>query len=182
MIAELFYPKELKGIIVDLRAKDDLNEEALKRLDGYIMSTLKKFIIVTIFFSLILFHPKSGIETVILILFSLVFMVFILFLDMRGNVKKFFIPYNYNKFTKGFVESCGSHRGAYGMTYNFLLDGVNNRSFMNRVSAGLVRETFQKGDSVLICYDPENFDYNVPFIPSLAKLFYLRKGRPNGHY
>ncbi len=29
MIAKLFYPKELKEIIVDLRAKDDLNEDAL---------------------------------------------------------------------------------------------------------------------------------------------------------
>lgn len=33
MIAELFYPKELKQVIADLRAKDDLNEEALKSLN-----------------------------------------------------------------------------------------------------------------------------------------------------
>lgn len=33
MIAEWFYPKELKEIIADLRAKDDLNEEALKALE-----------------------------------------------------------------------------------------------------------------------------------------------------
>lgn len=31
-IAELFYPKELKEIVADLRAKDDLNELALKSL------------------------------------------------------------------------------------------------------------------------------------------------------
>jgi len=32
MIAELFYPKELKQDIADLRAQDDLNEEAVKSL------------------------------------------------------------------------------------------------------------------------------------------------------
>jgi len=33
MIAELFYPSDLKEIIADLRAKDDLNELALKTLN-----------------------------------------------------------------------------------------------------------------------------------------------------
>ena len=33
MIVELFYPYELKRVIEDLRANDDLNEEALKTLN-----------------------------------------------------------------------------------------------------------------------------------------------------
>ena len=33
MIEELFYPKELKEIIADLRAKNDLNEKPLKALN-----------------------------------------------------------------------------------------------------------------------------------------------------
>ena len=36
MIAELFYPRELKEIIADLRAKDDLNESALFEIDRQI--------------------------------------------------------------------------------------------------------------------------------------------------
>lgn len=41
-IAEIFYPKELKDVIADLRAKDDLNEEAL----GVLRSSPFVFLIV----------------------------------------------------------------------------------------------------------------------------------------
>ena len=40
MIAELFYPKELKDIIADLRAKGDLNEVALSRLNLLVIKWL----------------------------------------------------------------------------------------------------------------------------------------------
>lgn len=41
MIAEWFYPKELKEIIADLRAKDTLNEEALNMLKAETISRIK---------------------------------------------------------------------------------------------------------------------------------------------
>ncbi|MGH1455602.1 MAG: hypothetical protein ACRBDI_02370 [Alphaproteobacteria bacterium] len=37
IVAELFYPRELKGIIAELRAKGDLNEEVLLRLSREIL-------------------------------------------------------------------------------------------------------------------------------------------------
>lgn len=37
MIAELFYPKELKEIITDLRADDNLNTDALKNVNREIL-------------------------------------------------------------------------------------------------------------------------------------------------
>lgn len=50
MIAELFYPKELKEIIADLRAEDDLNEEALRHYDGvtkiYLLIVLVSIVVV----------------------------------------------------------------------------------------------------------------------------------------
>jgi hypothetical protein len=53
MIAELFYPKELKEIIADLRAKGDLNEEAVKaiRYTPYVFGALWLVVFVIIFIS-----------------------------------------------------------------------------------------------------------------------------------
>lgn len=44
MIVELFYPRELKEIIADLRAKDDLNEKPLDILNNYLGLLLMVFI------------------------------------------------------------------------------------------------------------------------------------------
>ncbi|MGH1378507.1 MAG: hypothetical protein ACRBB3_06765 [Alphaproteobacteria bacterium] len=53
MIAELFYPKELKEIIADLRAKDNLNEEALKgiRRQPLVFAVLWLFIVCLVYFA-----------------------------------------------------------------------------------------------------------------------------------
>lgn len=60
MIAELFYPKELKEIITDLRAKDDLNERALDRFNKYLISTLvKAFFFCTCCFLFIFYQAPS---------------------------------------------------------------------------------------------------------------------------
>lgn len=56
MIAELFYPKELKDIIADLRAKDDLNEEALKRLNNIPFVVFIFWLLVIAFYFLLLSH------------------------------------------------------------------------------------------------------------------------------
>ncbi|PCJ99043.1 MAG: hypothetical protein COA45_06255 [Zetaproteobacteria bacterium] len=178
MIAELFYPKELKDIIADLRAKDDLNEGALGQFDKYITSTLKKIILINLFFSLILLHPKAGMDTGLFIIFVALVMVFSLFYEVRISMKKLFNPYNYGSFFTGTIESFGSHRGVYGMTCLFTFNGKATKSYLRRIPAGLINEKYKKGDLVLICYDPENPDRNVPFIKSLADIFYLRKEKP----
>lgn len=49
MIAELFYPKELKEIIAELRAKDDLNEKALDHLNDYPLLLLWAYILIYVF-------------------------------------------------------------------------------------------------------------------------------------
>ena len=63
MIAELFYPKELKDIIADLRAKDDLNEKPLKSLYwvvDFIYFPLFLISISNIYFEHV--NPNIGIE------------------------------------------------------------------------------------------------------------------------
>lgn len=50
MIAELFYPRELKEIIADLRAKDDLNTTNLANLNSFILSTIISTFLLSCFF------------------------------------------------------------------------------------------------------------------------------------
>ena len=45
MIAALFYPKELKEVIADLRAKGDLNERALRNFNFLFYCTILPFLI-----------------------------------------------------------------------------------------------------------------------------------------
>ncbi len=52
MITELFYPKELKTVIADLRAKDDLNEGAMKELNYQIRARLALFFVLASIFLL----------------------------------------------------------------------------------------------------------------------------------
>ena len=47
MIAELFYPKELKDVVADLCAKGDLNEKALKNLNAQTVPFSILFLIFT---------------------------------------------------------------------------------------------------------------------------------------
>lgn len=55
MIAELFYPKELRDAIADLRAKDDLNEHALYEINRQINIC----ILALIFLIMVLFYTDN---------------------------------------------------------------------------------------------------------------------------
>ncbi len=179
MIAELFYPKELKQIIADLRAKDDLNEDALKNFDSYVYRTLKSFVFVIFLGGLFLFHPKAGWDAWVLVSVSFPLMLLGFEYLLSRYVKQYLRLYNFGKFTSGVCESYGVHRGCFGMTSIFSLDGTERRSHIKSVDVILKGKPYKKGDSVLIAYDPQSPDNNVPFIPSLADVFYLRKESPN---
>ena len=85
MIAELFYPKKLKEVIADLRAKDDLNELALKEIKR------KIYIELIISLIIILMFIMDG-----NILFSLLVFTFTLLIwkyEMYGYYRDFLEPY-----------------------------------------------------------------------------------------
>ncbi|PCJ98120.1 MAG: hypothetical protein COA45_08175 [Zetaproteobacteria bacterium] len=85
MIVELFYPSELKDVIEDLRANDDLNEEALRSLSSFV----HKHILGYVFMAVSLFYLG---EVNISILLFLLFPLFIYF-DFRLHVKRKVMPF-----------------------------------------------------------------------------------------
>lgn len=104
MIAELFYPRELKEIIADLRAKDDLNEEALDE----IKKSIRFPIVFAFIIFLILIYKHS-------FLFSLLIGLLIFFLlrfVFQGKVISLSLSYTLGKPIFGIVED------AYFNKYN----------------------------------------------------------------
>ena len=68
MLAELFYPKELKKIIADLRAENDLNEEAYSLLQYQIYLRLILMPLLAILFFYHLKQHEASIVAIILLL------------------------------------------------------------------------------------------------------------------
>ncbi len=116
IIEKLFYPRELKETIFDLRKKGDLNEEALGRLHGFLTQMLFVWGFICFLFSFVFLDPNAKIFHAIII-----------------------------KAADNFFKS----------------------------------KKYKKGDPVVICYNSEYPDSNVPFIASMAKLYYLRKTPPD---
>ncbi len=182
-IAELFYPKELKEIIADLRTKDDLNKDALKQLNRYITSTLKIIGIASIVFLLFLLHSDaySNSSAWILIISIILFLPFAVKYDFSKLSNKFAHLYNYGNFAIGICESYGRgyQKGGFSIVVNFELNNVKHRSIATGTDSYFHAKRYKKGESVLVVYDPDNPDINIPFVESMANIFYLRKEHPN---
>ncbi len=106
MVAELFYPKELKEVIADLRSKDDFNEDSLKHINRYIYASLRGGAIVSILFLLILIFNDAGWDYWLLVLaFSAFFPVSVYF-SFQKNFRKYAYLYNFGCLIEG---ACGSY-------------------------------------------------------------------------
>ena len=102
MIAEHFYPKELKGVIADLQVKAILDGESLDQMNR----SIKKRIIVGVGFSifivllsLLLDHVYSILLVNILALYS----IYSVLRDVYSDLKIFPVLYSLNSRTEGIV-------------------------------------------------------------------------------
>ncbi len=174
-IAELFYSKELKEIIADLRSKDDLNEDALMRFDNYVLGRLKVISVVILVMSLFLFLPNVGLTIYLIILLLSLFLLFNTKHDISQLSNKLSHLYNYGDFVVGLCESYGRgyHAANFVIVVSFVLNEQKLRSKLKSKDSFWKNKKIKKGDSILIAYDPKNPDNNAPFIPSLADILYL---------
>ena len=113
MISTLFYPKELKDIIADLKAKDDLNEDALK---SYRNAGLYQYWPVFAFLLYILgFFVRGYLIGAIIVLVAL----YILF---RMFYKRLWVV-NFKPYVFGYKSCAIVHKSTYSLngdlTYHF---------------------------------------------------------------
>jgi|GEM_PF-3291537 len=124
MIAELFYPKELKEVIADLRAKDDLNGEALRTLNWPIDVIIFPLFVVNIFFLFKQIHaPTVGYEVPI---FNALLLVVYMPFYVRGLWRTYHASYIFGKKTKGTISNITFF--VAGITY---FDVTNNQTYEN---------------------------------------------------
>ena len=184
-IAELFYPQELKETIADLRAKDDLNKEALARLNNYIKKRLKNALIICFVFSLFLINPYVTWHWWFFLLFIfLPFLIISLGHEAKELIKKLIKPYNYGQI---YVGECVTLARGYRwadclIEVDFEFNKLKKRASLNTAisikdSQGLPTV----GQKTQVCYLENYSTEAVPFIKPFSDIFYLRKEKHQPH-
>ena len=181
MIAELFYPKELKEIIADLRAKDDLNEEALKNIDKAMTRQRFSMIIVSFFAFAAFIYILPSPEAYLLLLAAVFFLIFSLMSPFNLNI--YILPYANGAVTSGRV--LGAHydiipaHGYYGWSIRYEFSDSSGH-IIKSSAVGIKKEDVRnekvrEGDSLKIFYLEDDPAKNAPFFSSMYKRYSLRK-------
>ncbi|MGH1470852.1 MAG: hypothetical protein ACRBCS_06640 [Cellvibrionaceae bacterium] len=105
MIAELFYPRELKIVIAELKEKGDLNEKALKTLYSTPYVFVFIWLVGTIIFWVILSNEfELGTMSILFVSFGLsIILFFVMWLDIR-RVARMMLVYQNGKYRNGIVQ------------------------------------------------------------------------------
>ena len=185
MIAELFYPKELKDIITDLRAKDDLNEGALYRMNIDALFKKSMFIILAGISIFVSFYLEEEAVSVVLRVCSLPFLI-LAFLPITG-LNRFIMPYASGTGTVGEIVGAQYEvipfRGYKG--WNIRYDFFDQKGYKHTGSqTGISREDMSNrkievGDEIEIYYLLSKPSANAPFLKSRYREFSLKKEPKN---
>lgn len=158
MIAELFYPKELKELIVKLKAEDALNEGALKEINNVfyfigLLSLLSLYAVYNIFPSFILL--VLGISSIILYLYR----------DLHRSFYNDIIPYTMGHTSWGCVDK----------KYNDYIHGVltirySVQTGKKRIARKIVCTNKKEWDEVplgriLVFSYPKDSEFHSAFLP-----------------
>jgi hypothetical protein len=101
MIAELFWPKEMRELVAKLRAEDKLNEQALKSYNGTVYISLFVFVLC----SVLLFDSSNLLALILVIIFVIAF-----YWTIRHEFKKSWQPYTRGECLKAKVTMSGENR------------------------------------------------------------------------
>ena len=183
-IAELFYPKELQEVITDLRTKHDLNEETLTKLRHYVNHHIRLNFTVCLLFSLFLFNKDITYLYSVFILALWPTFFILLYMNLRKHVGKVVFLYNYGEFAKGKLQSCTAggglyHPRKYKMCVEFNVEEDNLLSSSESDNAPFRLKEFNRGDFILVAYNPKAPEENMPFINAYSDIFYLRHKQPD---
>lgn len=178
MIAELFYPKELKNVIADLRAKGELNEAALKRMNSFVMKRVAIYIGCLLFFTFIILVIEQNIIKAFFS-FSILFCIYEFCKEVVLYLGRCAILY-----TDGIAISGKclhvSQNGIYGITssknigYEYIAEGVDHMGVVKKVIPGRFTDNIQPMTKITVLYDKKNIDRSVPYTDHLNYIFNLK--------
>lgn len=178
MIAELFYPKELREVIADLKAKDDLNEAALRRMNGFIYKRLGVYLgMSSVAFLLAVFGAQVTWERYFFVFSGLVLLPFGPW-ELLPILKIFPVTYAKGKKVDGQVKRFyifGLTNAGWKITYLFFYENKKRIGSTFRLTRWIKPYRYSEGDPIKVYVNPEKPEQNVPLTPSLYSLFQLRK-------
>jgi F0F1-type ATP synthase assembly protein I len=180
MIAELFYPKELKEVIKDLREKDDLNEEALKNIN-------KSFLATPLIITILVTTPIYLIDGFnffcwLFIVTSIVGYVF----SINQTTKKMILPYSLGIPMQGKIESIEyrnalSYGSAEGWSFNYSFMNLKNepikKSVCNIRKSVMTSPAPEVGNEITVYVYPDDGQSSMPLIPSTFKQYCISKSK-----
>ena len=180
---EIFYPKEMRQAIEELRAKDDLNEKVFVQLWK---SMIAPFIVgVLLFISCITSMPKWY-----LLLGTCLFTIIACVYTLRRTINIFVMPYSFGSSVEGqiekirygkavdpqFIDNPSSLKG-----WRFVYSFYNGDSKQIRHEFDVVLKEHMSdiipevGDPIEIYLHPNKEKFHVPFLPLHFKGFCLSK-------
>lgn len=179
MIAGLFYPKELKDIVADLRVKGDLNEAALIEIN--------KAYILPLFFSFFIFLICLYKNTffVSLLAGAVVFGLSVLYVGYI-NIHLLAIPYTIGKKVIGTAQRVAFHKSnlIYGAQDYWSIDysykdiyGRDKKKIGSIDVLNMEKSVYETGGEVLVYLHPKNQRLVHLYIPLLFQKFCLSRSR-----
>ena len=188
MIAELFYPKELKDIIADLRAKDDLNEEALNNVRKEIERLLRAHSILFILLICICYYASINGDlqssTILVVVFILSFIC--IFIGIYQNVRRVccyhVCLFNKGELVEGKILKCSKNKpfekhGARSWEFEYSYSDKKGNSHHARLIL-LLRyndRIYARDESIYVFYDPQSPQRSMIALPKLYNNFNLKK-------
>lgn len=180
MISALFYPKELKDIIADLKAKDDLNEDALSFIEReFKLKFIFNICLALLTAALVMIIAGAGIFG---FLIFIIYMGLIIF-DAVATIKKYsriaitisfgnLISANLidiQKYNPSFV-----HKG-WWVRYKIFIDGKEFDK-LDLIPKNIEIDKFLDGlSSEIQVFYNSDINFSFPKIPEYSEKFYLLK-------
>lgn len=163
MIAKLFYPKELKNIITDLRAKSDLNEKAVSEIEQKIMIWMFIYVMLCFF----LFFDNLTIAFAI----ALVTIPILIWLDTKNSFEKYMLPYTNGKSLSARIVNIESR--AYGdIKYYVLCE--NKKNYTIEPLIGWRKIAYPKQNDILFIFlNPKIEGLSMPDTPYFKNKYCL---------
>lgn len=176
MIAEWFYPKEFKDVIADLRAKDDLNEEALSRVNNIPVAICVFWLVVIVFYW---FTLESLSYFVGAFLVSLLAAIFLLFACIDSGCKSL-LTYHKGKLKRGIFLSLKSH-GSLPYVSLIILDQAANKNIrMGIFNYDLVKDFIPEHKATISYYSLDE-KFNMPDYEPIKKQYCLSLSQLKGN-
>jgi len=182
MIAELFWPKEMKELVKKYREEGTLNEEAVGNINKRIRKIIFKNLFLLSLLTLIISTAPSDYEEYWPYAFAgmLVFSIFATCYEVKVFFGRYIIPINLGAKAEGNILSIAKRdvsfvKVGWDIAYKY---NYNNNEYSEKICTQSIDDCssdYSDNDTVIIFVDKNNPKNNIPAFKELTCKFKLQK-------